>query len=215
DLFDMMNLALQRLRKDDRPFGGVQLVLVGDLLQLPPVVTEHEAKLFTEHWDSPYFFSAHCYDGVPLSNINLTTVWRQTDEEFLDILNQVAEGSVSQAALNRLNIQVEPNFDPPNASATLAARGKTVDTINHERVESLGATTFLSIAERTGESERNSFSGSDELHHAVGARVMTVINDPDSRFVNGSYGTIIDASEETITVYLAHNGESVVLYQHT
>ena len=60
DLFDMMNLALQRMRKDTRPFGGVQLVLVGDLLQLPPVVTDDESRLFTEHWDSPYFFSAHC-----------------------------------------------------------------------------------------------------------------------------------------------------------
>lgn len=215
DLFDMMNLALQRLRKDDRPFGGVQLVLVGDLLQLPPVVTEHEAKLFSEHWDSPYFFSAHCYDDVPVTNINLTTVWRQTDEEFLEILNQVREGSVSQAALNRLNIQVEPNFDAPNDWVTLASRRKTVDKINHERLDSLGAKKFLSIAERIGETDSNSFSGSDELHYAVGARVMTVINDPDSRFVNGSFGTIIDASEETITVYLDHNGESVELYQHT
>src|SRR5699024_2271224 len=106
DLFDMMNLALQRLRKDDRPFGGVQLVLVGDLLQLQPVVTELEDKLFAEHWYSPYFSSDLDYDGLRLGNINLTSLMRQTEEEFLILLNPVREGLVTPAALNRLNQQL-------------------------------------------------------------------------------------------------------------
>ena len=211
DLFDMMNLALQRLRKDTRPFGGVQLVLVGDLLQLPPVVTDDESRLFTEHWDSPYFFSAHCYDEVSLSTINLTTVWRQTDEEFIEILNQVREGSVSGAALDRLNEQVDEDFQAPDDWVTVSSRRKGVDKINRERLEALDTPKFLSIAERSGETDRTSFSGSEELHYAMGARVMTVINDPLGRFVNGSFGTILNASKDTITVRLDHNGEVVEL----
>lgn len=214
DLFDMMNLALQRLRKDTRPFGGVQLVLVGDLLQLPPVVTDDESRLFTEHWDSPYFFSAHCYDEVALSNINLTTVWRQSDEEFIEILNQVREGSVSDAALDRLNEQVDKDFQAPDDWVTVSSRRKGVDKINRERLEALESEKFLSVAERSGDTDRTSFSGSDELHYAVGARVMTVINDPLERFVNGSFGTILKASEDTITVQLDHNDEVVELSHH-
>ncbi|MGP5605631.1 AAA family ATPase [Corynebacterium casei] len=214
DLFDMINLALQRLRKDTRPFGGVQLVLVGDLLQLPPVVTDDESRLFTEHWDSPYFFSAHCYDEVALSNINLTTVWRQSDEEFIEILNQVREGSVSDAALDRLNKQVDKDFQAPDDWVTVSSRRKGVDKINRERLEALESEKFLSVAVRSGDTDRTSFSGSDELHYAVGARVMTVINDPLERFVNGSFGTILKAEKDTITVQLDHNDEVVELSHH-
>ena len=100
DLFDMIDIALRRIRQSDELFGGVQLVLVGDLLQLPPVVTNHEAELFSSLWDTPYFFSAHCFGDLALTNINLTTVWRQTDEEFIEVLNQVREGSVGDSALS-------------------------------------------------------------------------------------------------------------------
>lgn len=214
DLFDMMNLALQRIRKNSKPFGGVQLVLVGDLLQLPPVVTERETEFFNGHWDSPYFFSAHCYDDVALSSINLTTVWRQTDEEFIEILNQVREGSLSGAALDRLNQQVDPTFQVPDDWVTLASHRRTVDQINHERIEALGAEKFISHAEHHGDSDKSSFSGSEELHYAVGARVMTIINDQLGRFVNGSFGTIVAATRDKITVRLDHNGEYAELVQH-
>lgn len=214
DLFDMMNLALQRIRKNPQPFGGVQLVLVGDLLQLPPVVTEREAELFNGHWDSPYFFSAHCYDEVALTSINLTTVWRQTDEEFIEVLNQVREGSLSDAALDRLNQQVDPDFQVPDDWVTLASHRRTVEQINHDRIESLNTKKYFSAAEYQGEQDKNSFSGAEELHYAVGARVMTIVNDSLGAFVNGSFGTITAASDEKITVSLDHTGASVELSKH-
>lgn len=110
DLFDMVDVALRRIRKNETPFGGVQLVLVGDLLQLPPVVTTHEKSLFSSRWETPYFFSAHCYKELSLTNITLTTVWRQTDDDFIEVLNQVREGSVGEAALEVLNKRVDPTF---------------------------------------------------------------------------------------------------------
>ncbi len=215
DLFDMVDLALRRVRGNDLLFGGVQLVLVGDLLQLPPVVTTHEAEIFSSMWDSPYFFSAHCFKDLALTNINLTTVWRQTDDEFIEVLNQVREGSVGDPALALLNDRVDPDFRAPNDWVTLASHRRTVHKINQERLDQLDSPTFSSKAEHVGQTDSNSFSGSEELHYAVGARVMTIINHPGDLFVNGSFGTVVEASPDTITVQLDHNGETVELGRHT
>lgn len=215
DLFDMVDLALRRIRKTDAPFGGVQLVLVGDLLQLPPVVTDYEAELFKTNWDSPYFFSSHCYPELEISNITLTTVWRQTDEEFIEVLNQVREGSLGKAALEVLNGQVDPAFKAPGDWVTLAAHRRTVEKINQERLNELDAPKLISIAEYSGQTDEKSFSGSSELHYAIGARVMTIINDGAGRFVNGSFGTVVSASPDSISVHLDHNDEVVTLGKHT
>lgn len=215
DLFDMVDVALRRIRKNETPFGGVQLVLVGDLLQLPPVVTTHEKSLFSSRWETPYFFSAHCYKELSLTNITLTTVWRQTDDDFIEVLNQVREGSVGEAALEVLNKRVDPTFRAPDDWVTLASHRRTVEKINHDRLNDLDNPRFTSVAEHVGETDSNSFSGSEELHYAVGARIMTIINDPAGLFVNGSFGTVVSASADTIGVRLDHNDEVVMLGKHT
>lgn len=214
DLFDMMDIALRRARDNDEPFGGVQLVLVGDLLQLPPVLTRGEAELFSSRWETPYFFSAHCFDSVALENINLSTVWRQSDSEFIEILNQVREGSVGDAALEVLNRNVDPEFHPPADWVTLASRRPTVAKINRERLAQLGTPVLVSTAGYEGAASDSAFNGEDELHYAVGARVMTIINDSQGRFVNGSFGTVTAAGADQISVLLDHNGETVTLGRH-
>ncbi len=215
DLFDMIDIALRRIRKNSDLFGGVQLVLVGDLLQLPPVVPNNETELFTSMWETPYFFSAHCFADLPLTSINLTTVWRQSDNDFIEILNQVREGSVGDAALAVLNARVDPDFRAPGDWVTLASHRRTVEKINHERLHELTSPRFTSTAKHEGQTDANSFSGSEELHYAVGARVMTIINDPLGLFVNGSFGTIVQANQDTISVRLDHNDETVDLGRHT
>lgn len=215
DLFDMMNLALQRARSNSLPFGGVQLILVGDLLQLPPVVDEKEAELFNSHWVSPYFFSAHCYPELDLHTVNLSKVWRQADNEFIEILNQVREGSIDDGALEILNQQVDENFVAPDDWVTVTSYRRGSDKINRERLESVGNPVFTSEAEYSGGANKNSFTGTELLHYALGARVMTVINDPMGRFVNGSFGTVVAADVDKITVHLDHNGEVVDLGMHT
>ncbi|WP_245533815.1 PIF1 family DEAD/DEAH box helicase [Corynebacterium lubricantis] len=215
DLFDMMDIALRTLRKNDLPFGGVQLVLVGDLLQLPPVVEDNEREIFTSRWKTPFFFSANCFDSLNLKNINLTKVWRQSDNEFIEILNQVREGSVGDAALEVLNDHVDADFHAPDDWVTLASRRKTVEKINAEHLAALPAQHLVSIAEHTGNTNGGSFSGTEELHYAKGARVMTIINDSLGRFVNGSFGIVTEADNETISVRLDHSGETVELGKHT
>lgn len=214
DLFDMVDIALRRIRKSDELFGGVQLVLVGDLLQLPPVVTNHEAELFNSRWDTPYFFSSHCFKDLSLTNITLSTVWRQTDDEFIEVLNQVREGSVGDSALGVLNARVDPDFRAPGDWVTLASHRRTVEKINHERLSELDAPRLVSVAEFEGQTDSNSFSGSEELHYAVGARVMTITNDSAGLFVNGSFGTVVAASADSISVHLDHSDEVVNLGKH-
>ncbi|MFP7706429.1 AAA family ATPase [Trueperella sp. LYQ141] len=225
DLFDMMDLALRDIRDSQVPFGGVQLVLVGDLLQLPPIVDYKEARVFESRWETPFFFSSHVFRELHVQNIHLTTVWRQVDSQFLEILNQVREGNVGESALEVLNQRVDPNFQAPDGWVTLASRRNRVALINESRLDELDTRQFTSQARYTGKFDSdsfrsgkfgsNSFPGSEELTYAVGARVMTIRNDEDGRFVNGSFGTITRATMHRITVRLDHSGEEVELGKHT
>lgn len=215
DLFDMMDIALRRTRGVNRPFGGIQLVLVGDLLQLPPVVTDSERELFRTRWETPYFFSSHVYNRLDLREITLTTVWRQSNEQFIEVLNEIREGSVGEGARELLNGLVEPEFTPPNDWVTLASFNRRVAKINSEHLSQLPGEKFVSRARYEGVADKNSFNGADELHYAVGARVMTVINDPGGRFVNGSFGEIVEATPEVITVRIDVTGALVNLREHS
>lgn len=214
DLFDMMDRALRRIRGNDVPFGGVQLVLVGDLLQLPPVVEDAEREAFTRIWSTPYFFSSHVYRELQLTDVTLTVVWRQADSTFVDVLNEVREGAVGPGALEVLNSRVEPGFVPPPDWVTLASRRKTVAEINGRMLERLPGPVFTSVATRIGDTASINFGADDEFRYAVGARVMTVVNDPLGRYVNGSFGEITAASRDAVTVRLDHSGKEVEIHRH-
>ncbi|MGP6172542.1 AAA family ATPase [Corynebacterium sp. A21] len=213
DLFDMMDIALRRIRTSDTPFGGVQLVLVGDLLQLPPVLPDYERDMFLKFWDTPYFFSAKCYQELQLTQVELRQVWRQTDPEFVEVLNQVREGSVSEEVLELLNHRVDPDFVPDEEWVTLTSRRSTVEQINQERLSSLAGEKFRSVAETQGQVEVKDFPGNVSLDYARGARVMTVVNDSSGDFVNGSFGVITDATEKEISIAL-DDGKLVVVEKH-
>lgn len=215
DIFDMMDIALRKIRGRDVSFGGVQLVLVGDLLQLPPVVTSKEADLFNSVWDTPYFFSAKSYAELQLKEINLTTIWRQADSTFVDILNEVREGVVGSEALEILNQRVDPDFVAPDGWVTLTSRKATVAAINQTRLSQLPGRRYVSYAEKNGYADVHSFSGSEELHYAVGARVMTVVNDAHGRYVNGSFGEIVGATDKEIMVRIDDTGQLVKIVRYT
>lgn len=147
--------------------------------------------------------------------MNLTQVWRQADPTFIDLLNEVREGSVGEESLETLNQLVAPDFDAPFDWVTLTSRKSTVTRINRQKLANLPSEKFVSVAEGAGELPANSFSGEDELHYAEGARVMTVINDPKGRFVNGSFGEMVRATEHEIDVRIDATGEAVTLTPHT
>ncbi|AZA12394.1 AAA family ATPase [Corynebacterium gerontici] len=214
DLFDMVDQALRQIRKNKAPFGGVQLVLVGDLLQLPPVVTDSERALFSEQWSSPYFFGAHCYRALELKKVTLTHIWRQSDSAFVEILNEVREGAVSPESLESLNNLVDPKFDVANDWTILCSYRREVERINNAKLDALGSPILTSEAEFTGDAAKTDFNGSEVLRYAVGMRVMVVINDFAGRYVNGSFGTVSSANSDEIEVVLDDSSKTVSFERH-
>ena len=202
EIFDMIDVALRKVRKTTIPFGGVQLILVGDLLQLPPVVEHKEEKIFREQWKSPYFFDAHSYPDLHVQTIELTKIWRQSDPNFIKLLDQIREGNVTDELLSQLNKCVAAPSSIGNDWTTLTALRKTADKINTEQIHNLNTKLFESIAKITGDVEQNenNFPGSYILLYKRNARVMAVKNDPEGRFVNGSFGIIQNATDKIITV---------------
>ncbi len=189
DLFDAMVAALEKFGpRPGEPFGGVQLVLVGDLYQLPPVVREAESAFITERYGTPYFFSARSYTRAAFPTVELTTVFRQIgDSRLVGILNAVREGSLLEAARAELNERTRPDFEPALDEfwLTLATTNRIVGARNRQMLERLGAPPRTFSAEISGESDGFEYPADERLTLAVGAQVMLLNNDASGRWVNG------------------------------
>lgn len=195
DLFDMLVAALERF--GPRPgtrFGGVQIVLVGDLLQLPPVVTTGEKDYFSTRYDTPYFFSADAFRREDFPTVALTTVFRQLgDQRLTAILNAVREGVLLESAQQDLNERTDPDFVPPDDEfwLTLAPTNTIVTARNRQRLDRLEGQEFTHFAERLGDLSLFDAAADDKLTFKVGAQVMMLSNDQSERWVNGTLGRII------------------------
>lgn len=197
DLLDMVDVILKRAKRNSRPFGGVQVILVGDMLQLPPIVQSAEKRMLKQHWGSPYFTSSKAYKKAKITQVNLTKPFRQNEQEFLDLLHMVRNGTIDQAHIDKLNkLCYDPDFTPDNNSVTLAAKRNTVERINNQGLRKLGQKVYEEKATYEGTAKANMFVGSDTLRFSLGARVMLIYNDPEGAFVNGSLGTIIAYKQE-------------------
>ena len=196
DLFDMMVVALERFgpRPGER-YGGVQLVLVGDLLQLPPVVTPAEEAHFASRYPTPYFFSADRYRRADFPTVALTTVFRQLGDAHLTaILNSVREGTLLGPARAALNTRTDREFAPPHHEfwLTLAPTNRLVTARNRQRLEALPGPTWVSHAQVSGELDGFDAPTDRELSLKYGAQVMMLTNDAADRWVNGTLGRIVD-----------------------
>ena len=113
DLLDAVDMVMRRYRQHNKPFGGVQLLLIGDLQQLSPVVKDEEWRLLQQHYASPYFFSSRALEQTRYATIELQTVYRQNDEQFITLLNAIREGKADAGTLAQLNARCQPDFVPP------------------------------------------------------------------------------------------------------
>lgn len=194
DLMDMMDLALRRVKKNEEPFGGVQVILIGDLLQLPPVITGNEAPFYFAQYNTPFFFGSYAFNRLDCQRFVLNKVWRQEDETFVHILNEIREGMLSPTSAAILSRCVDPVV--PTDWTILTPRRATVENINNARLSELSAQrdveTYVSEASIAGKADEKGFNGSKTLTLCVGARVMSIINNQDVGYVNGSFGTITD-----------------------
>ena len=193
DLLDCVDVFLRKHGPyPGRAFGGVRLIFVGDLYQLPPVVTSPEREIFRSIYDTPYFFSAHGLAGSSLEIIELEKVYRQRDDAFIHLLNRIRNNSVDETDLARLNQRVQADFEPPDDEffVSLTTTNKNADRINEAKLKSLSGKEWVSTAEISGEFGREHFPTATELRFKEGAQIMLLNNDADERWVNGSMGAI-------------------------
>ena len=199
DIIDFIDKVLRIYCRNRRePFGGKQLLLVGDTFQLEPVIKDDERQLLHPFYTSIYFFNARVWQEMPLVSIELKKVYRQKDTEFIGILDRIRTNTFSSIDLDRLNLRVGAELDTSDSALaiTLATRRDTVDYINSKHLEELEGDSVTFLGAIKGEFPLSSLPTPMELEVKVGAQVIFIKNDKDKRWVNGTLGRITDISIE-------------------
>lgn len=216
DLLDCVDLFLRRYGPSPNArFGGVHMVFIGDLYQLPPVVTGMEQKALRELYATPHFFSARALEDVELEAIELTQVFRQRDRDFVRLLNRIRKNSLEDGDLERFNQRVDPHFEPPEGQGyiTLTGTNRKAGLINRDRLEGLRAPEHQFDAVIEGDFSREYYPTEAHLRFKAGAQIMLLNNDSAQRWVNGSIGVIegvqIGGGEAFVLVRLADSGRRV------
>lgn len=194
DLLDAVDSVLRHYRRNTKPFGGVQLLLIGDLGQLAPVAKDEEWTLLSRYYDTPYFFSSHALRQTPYSVVELTHVYRQQDQLFVDLLNKVRDNAADANVLRALNSRYVPNFQPREEEGyiRLTTHNALAQTINNEELTKLPGQTFTFKAEVEGKFPELSYPTDEVLELKLNAQVMFVKNDssPEKRYYNGMIGRV-------------------------
>lgn len=217
DIIDFIDKVLRVYNRNMRePFGGKQLLLVGDIYQLEPVVREDDRKLLSPFYSSNFFFDAKIFSQFQLVSIELKKVYRQTDPVFINILDHIRTSNVSMADFNLLNQRVGASLNQGDSklSITLSTRRDTVDYINENKLKELSGEPCLFRGSIEGEFPESSLPTPIELYLKVGAQIIFIKNDIDHQWVNGTLGTIIgfDEEEEDSRIYVRiENGAEVVV----
>ena len=193
DLLDAVDMTLRRYRRNDKPFGGVQLLMIGDAQQLSPVVRENEREFMAQVYASPYFFHSKALQKLDYVTIELQKVYRQKDEEFLNILNSIRENRVSNDTLATLNSRVHAYPDTGSEDVIrLTTHNAQADAVNSRKLEALEEEAVQFAAEINGDFPENSYPADEVLTLKKGAQVMFIRNDTDGEYYNGKIGVIED-----------------------
>ena len=192
DLLDEIDNVLRRLRRNNRPFGGVQLLLIGDLNQLCPVVTPEDEAVISQYYQSPFFFDSDALKRTPYVTIQLRQVYRQSDQRFLTILNHIREGHPSDADLQLLNMRLDPKFRPDKKDGfiRLVTHNRMADSQNRSELQRLSGRSYTFNAHVDGDFPEISYPTDAHLELKVGAQVMFIRNDPTGLYYNGKIGIV-------------------------
>ena len=204
DIFDAIDISLRKNRNIDKPFGGVQIILFGDVMQLDPIIGGEEELYEKFYPDGPYFFNSNIYKECEFKKIELTETFRQKEKKFVNLLNKIRQGSISKNELESLNSQIIEYENLPKDVIVLAPRNNKVDDINLSKLYELKTKTFIYSAIVKGSFKDSEAPVERELKLKVGAQVMVAKNDtdPEKRWVNGSIGVIQHLSQDEVKVLI-------------
>ncbi len=204
DLLDGIDAVLQRYRRSNLPFGGIQLLMIGDLHQLSPVVKDTEWRILKQYYDSAYFFSSNALAKTELYPIELKHIYRQSDSRFIDLLNSVRNNNLNETGLKELNRRCNPDFSPDDVEGciTLCTHNRKADGINISKLLSVKNKKHTFDAEVEGEFPEHTYPTAGTLELKIGAQVMFVRNDPspEKLFFNGKIGEITQIGKSTISI---------------
>ncbi len=204
DLLDAIDNVLRRYRDPTLPFGGVQLLMIGDLHQLTPVVTPRDGELLRPYYDTPYFFGSHALQQTSYVTIQLTHVYRQQDQAFIDILNHVRDGVPTAEDLARLNARCKPMFIPKAEEGyiRLTTHNRMADSYNDNELHKLSGKRYVFKAEIEKEFPESSYPADVNLELKQGAQVMFIKNDPSPShlYYNGRIGHIVGFEDGKVVV---------------
>ena len=213
DMLDAIDAVLRRYRNREIPFGGVQLLMIGDLQQLAPIAKEDEWKLLRDYYDSVYFFSSKALQKTDYVSIELTNIYRQSDRDFIRLLGKIRENNLDDEAIAMLEKRFIPNFRPGEDEGyiTLTTHNYQSQDINTYRLGRLETKIHEFKAEVSGDFPEYNYPTDELLKLKIGAQVMFVKNDPSplKLFFNGKIGKIIDIEEDNITVKCPDEANSI------
>ncbi len=214
DLLDAVDSVMRRYREHGKPFGGVQLLMIGDLHQLTPVVKGDEWTMLNEVYDTPYFFSSKALNMSEYVTIELKDVFRQQDGKFITLLNQIRENRATDETLRELNKRYIPDFNPPANSdyIRLTTHNLPAQKINERELSLLTSKEYVFNAEIEGTFPETSYPADERLVLKQGAQIMFIKNDPERRFFNGMIGEVVYVNNREIVVKGKNNGDDEPFY---
>jgi len=215
DLLDCVDRFLRLNGPEaDKPFGGIQMAFIGDLYQLPPVVTGGEKAVFQSLYETPYFYGAQVFDSFDMEFVELEKIYRQHDEQFITLLNGIRNNSITEEDLKLLNRRYQPEFEPSpdDFYVYLTTTNRLAEEINSQRLAGLKGRLYTFTGSIEGDFGQEYLATKIDLQCKVGAQVMMLNNDTEGRWVNGSIGKITGITqnrkgEEVIIAELADGDE--------
>ncbi|WP_158838938.1 helix-turn-helix domain-containing protein [Polaribacter sp. L3A8] len=219
DLLDGIDQVMRRYKNRNKVFGGAQVLMIGDLQQLAPVVRPNEWSLLQQHYNTVYFFSSKAYQEANVVSIELKHIYRQKNEDFITILNEIRTDTLSEKSAEILNRNYNPTFSPTKDDGyiTLTTHNNRANLINSSELNKLNTKSYFFKAEISGKFNENSYPNAEKLELKMGAQVMFIKNDssPEKRYYNGKIGIITDISLQNVTVQCPNEIDEIVTERET
>nr|WP_294935124.1 helix-turn-helix domain-containing protein [uncultured Flavobacterium sp.] len=213
DVIDAMDFMMRKVRRNERPFGGVQVLFIGDLLQLPPVVKNEEWQMLQKYYRGMFFFHSHVVQQYPPLYIELDKIFRQTDDKFISVLNNLRNNTITPSDIQVLNQFVKPDFDSKanKGYITLTTHNSKADAINSESLAELSGKQYTYKPEIIDEFPEKIYPVEEKLQLKVGAQVMFIKNDLsfEKQFFNGKMGVIKSLSDNEILVHFPEENKTI------